>query len=100
MAPVAGCGDRLGTAPLLRDHLMQIRRLESADVPAWRALRLRALREQPEAFTSSYEEDAAQPLAAAQDRIASASFAAWGAFEQAELCGIVGLQREGRAKNL
>jgi hypothetical protein len=37
---------------------MQIRRLEiSADAPLYRALRLRGLREHPDAFTSSFEED-------------------------------------------
>jgi ribosomal protein S18 acetylase RimI-like enzyme len=78
---------------------MEIRRLQAADAPAYRALRLRALREHPEAFTSSHEEDAAQPPAVAEKRLASPEFAAWGAFQGRELYGIVGLEREGRAKN-
>jgi ribosomal protein S18 acetylase RimI-like enzyme len=78
---------------------MQVRRLVAADAGAYRALRLRALREHPEAFTSSYEEDAAQPAAMAAQRLASPDFAAWGAFEADALYGIVGLERERRAKN-
>jgi hypothetical protein len=35
---------------------MNIRRLLSTDAADFRALRLRALREHPEAFTSSFEE--------------------------------------------
>lgn len=78
---------------------MQVRRLAPADVDAYRALRLRALREHPEAFTSSYEEDAAQPPEWTRQRLASPSFAGWGAFEAAALFGMVGLERERRAKN-
>src|SRR5262245_52976111 len=78
---------------------MEIRRLAAPDVPAYRDLRLRALREHPEAFTSSYEEDALQPLAVAVQRLGSPDFAAWGAFDGAAPTGIVGLERERRAKN-
>jgi L-amino acid N-acyltransferase YncA len=78
---------------------MQVRRLVAADAPVYRAVRLRALREHPEAFTSSYEEDAAQPVAMAAQRLGSAEFAAWGAFEGEALYGILGLERERRAKN-
>lgn len=78
---------------------MEIRRLQAADAPAWRELRLRALREHPEAFTSSHEEDAVLPVAVAAQRFASPAFAAWGAFQGRELYGIVGLERERRAKN-
>ena len=46
-----------------------IRRLEPADAEAYRALRLRALAEHPEAFTSSVEEEVHKPLAWSQDRL-------------------------------
>lgn len=78
---------------------MQIRRLTPQDATAYRALRLRALREHPDAFTSSYEEDVQAPLQVAAARLASAAFAFWGAAEGAELCGMVGLEREQRAKS-
>jgi RimJ/RimL family protein N-acetyltransferase len=78
---------------------MRIRRLAAPDVPAFRALRLRALKEHPEAFTSSYEEDAAQPPQMTEARLAASSFEAWGAHEGEVLVGIIGLERERRAKN-
>jgi ribosomal protein S18 acetylase RimI-like enzyme len=76
---------------------MNIRRLKPADALLYRALRLRALREHPDAFTSSYEDDAMQPLEATAARLQAHAF--WGAYEAAELYGFVGLEREPRAKN-
>ncbi|MDB5858439.1 MAG: family N-acetyltransferase [Ramlibacter sp.] len=79
---------------------MEIRSLTPADATAYRSLRLRGLREHPEAFTSSYEEDVQQPLQVAELRLASQRTSFWGAFQGRELCGAVGLEREGRAKVL
>ena len=76
---------------------MPVRRLTPADATLYRSLRLRALRDHPDAFTSSYEDDRDQPLEGAAARLAGHAF--WGAYERAELVGIVGLEREGRAKN-
>jgi len=76
---------------------MQIRRLAPADASSYRTLRLRALREHPDAFTSSWEEDRDQPLEAAAARLAAHAF--WGAYQGAELYGFVGLEREQRPKN-
>src|SRR6187200_619920 len=78
---------------------MDIRRLDPSDAPAYRALRLRALWEFPQAFTSSHEEDEKAPLEASQKRLGSPHFSFWGAFEGGELCGMVGLACETRAKN-
>lgn len=78
---------------------MMIRRLVPSDAPAYRPLRLRALREHPEAFTSSYEENADAPLADTEKRLASTTATLWGAFEGEALCGAIGLDREMRAKN-
>ena len=78
---------------------MSIRILTSADAPAFRALRLRALQEHPEAFTSSFEEDARKPLSATEQRIAGESGNVfWGAFADGEIRGIIGLTRDPRAK--
>ena len=46
---------------------MLIRRLQPADAHLYRSLRLRALREHPDAFTSSYEDDRQQPVEAAAE---------------------------------
>ncbi|HEX2546130.1 MAG TPA: GNAT family N-acetyltransferase [Ramlibacter sp.] len=76
---------------------MQVRRLGPADAHLYRSLRLRALREHPDAFTSSFEQDSRQPVEAAAARLAGHAF--WGAYEASELYGFVGLERESRAKN-
>ena len=60
---------------------MQIRRLTSDDAVVYRALRLRGLREHPEAFTSSWEDDERKPLAASQSRLQDPLSTFWGAFE-------------------
>ncbi len=76
---------------------MLVRRLIPADATLYRSLRLRALREHPDAFTSSWEDDREQPVEAAAARLAKHAF--WGAYEAGELYGFVGLERETRAKN-
>lgn len=76
---------------------MHVRMLGPADATLYRALRLRALRDHPDAFTSSYDDERTQPLEAAAQRLAAHPF--WGAYRHAELYGFVGLQRELRAKN-
>jgi len=76
---------------------MQIRRLEVPDALVYRELRLRGLREHPDAFTSSWEDDREQPVEGAAARLSAHAF--WGAFQGPELYGFVGLEREARAKN-
>jgi ribosomal protein S18 acetylase RimI-like enzyme len=79
---------------------MQIRRLEISDSPVYRALRLRGLREHPEAFTSSFEEENERSLAETEKRLSPASETAmWGAFVEGTLAGVVGMTRETRLKN-
>lgn len=76
---------------------MIVRMLGPADATLYRSLRLRALREHPDAFTSSYSEDREQPVEVAAQRLAAHAF--WGAYRHGELYGFVGLERELRAKN-
>ena len=78
---------------------MEIRRLVPDDAAPYRALRLRALREHPDAFTSSYEDDVRHPLQVSLTRLASPLYAFWGAFQGNELYGMVGLENEQRAKS-
>jgi ribosomal protein S18 acetylase RimI-like enzyme len=77
---------------------MQIRQLALDDAPAYRALRLRGLREHPEAFTSSWEEDQAKPLLSSQARLQDPRTTFLGAFDGELLAGVVGLERLPRAK--
>ncbi len=82
---------------------VQIRPLTRSDAVAYHALRLTMLREYPEAFTSSFEEDSAKPVAWAERRIGPNADAPHdfilGAFSAAgQLIGTVGLSVEARAK--
>lgn len=76
---------------------MLVRLLTPADATLYRALRLRALREHPDAFTSSWEDERDQPVEAAAARLAQHAF--WGAYQGSELYGMVGLERENRTKS-
>ena len=87
-----------GTLPQAQKPV--IRRLVSQDADAYRAFRLRGLRECPDAFTSDYDEEGARPAAHAEQRLATSSGdKIWGAFVDAELVGMVGLNPETRQKN-
>lgn len=79
---------------------MQIRRLEVSDAPVYRELRLRGLREHPDAFTSSFEEENLRSLAETEKRLSPTSETVmWGAFVEGTLAGVVGMTRETRLKN-
>ena len=79
---------------------MLIRRLQPGDAADYRKLRLRAFREHPVAFTSSFEEESLKPVASSEQRLAAASTGRfWGAFADGVLVGTVGLDREQRIKN-
>lgn len=75
---------------------MEVRRLAEADAADYRALRLRALREHPEAFTSSFEEDELKPLDWTRKRLSEGSVL--GAFEDGRLIGILGVSVDPRRK--
>lgn len=90
---------------MLKPSEVLIRRLTLSDAPAYRALRLRAFHDHPEAFTSSYEEEAGKPLSHAQERLALDSPAwFWGAFvldpllPARRLVGSVGFEQGQRLK--
>ncbi len=79
--------------------MMEIRQLIPSDAPVYRALRLRALREHAEAFTSDHDEDEKLPLSTTEQRLqVGATSRFWGAFDGATLRGMVGLERERRSK--
>lgn len=78
---------------------MPIRRLTPDDALAYRELRLRALREHPQAFTSDWEEASTRPPEESRQRLASVSVPFWGAFDEGgALAGMVGLECALRAK--
>ncbi|HEX8612724.1 MAG TPA: GNAT family N-acetyltransferase [Telluria sp.] len=78
---------------------MHIRRLVPADAPAYQSLRLAALRECPTAFSSSYEQECGTPLSAIEAHMAPDSGRnRFGAFDNQELVGVVGVGREAAPK--
>jgi ribosomal protein S18 acetylase RimI-like enzyme len=80
---------------------MIIRRLVEEDAEVFRAFRLLALRESPEAFGSSYEETVRQPLSSMAQRLRSGPDSPYhfylGAFDPA-IIGMVGFYQETRLK--
>ncbi|WP_260397075.1 GNAT family N-acetyltransferase [Variovorax sp. KBW07] len=85
--------------PQILQEPMQIRRLDSADAPAYQALRLHALQESPTAFGSSYEEERDTPIGMIETRLApNPDRHVFGAFVEAQLVGMAGLVRESGLK--
>lgn len=102
---MAGRGDRLGTAALLRDHLsvpagIVLRPLGPDDATAYRAFRLASLAAFPDAFLSSAEEEALTSEEWLVRRLTpSPTNVVLGAFTtDGDLVGTAGLQRLPRAK--
>lgn len=77
-----------------------VRPLHEGDAPAFRTLRLRALKEDPAPFMTTYEEDEARPVEEAAARLAASSpgTGVLGAFRGDTLIGSVGFSRHGAAK--
>lgn len=74
---------------------MTIRRLLAADAAAFQELRLRALLNSSQSFTSSYEEEAHLSIAEVASRLEPpADRAVFGAYEADQLIGMAGLGRE------
>ncbi|WP_071673982.1 GNAT family N-acetyltransferase [Nioella nitratireducens] len=72
---------------------VRVRRLLAEDAEPWRALRLEALRLHPEAFGSTHDEWAGQPLSVFVDRLNRAVIL--GAFFRGDLVGSMALDAEG-----
>jgi ribosomal protein S18 acetylase RimI-like enzyme len=74
-----------------------IRTLTADDAEKYRPFRLRSLREHPEAFGSSYEDDVQKSMALTRERLAPGGFL--GAFDSfGEIVGAVGLVQEAGIK--
>lgn len=77
---------------------MTIRRLRAADAAAFRTVRLRALRDSPTAFGSSYHEESGQPLEWFAARLETGGALMFGGFVDGVLAGIAAVVREAAAK--
>jgi RimJ/RimL family protein N-acetyltransferase len=78
---------------------MEIRALTEGDAGQFQALRLCALRESPSSFSSSYGEECSIPIEVVAERIGPSPYrCVFGAFDQSELVGCVGINRELKIK--
>ena len=83
------------------DQGIIVRALGAADAEAYREIRLEALRQAPDAFASSYEEESARPIEVFRDRLAGKfGGIVFGAFADgaSEIAGTAGGVREDRLK--
>jgi RimJ/RimL family protein N-acetyltransferase len=69
-----------------------VRELGAPDVDAYRDVRLESLRLHPEAFASSYEVEAAEPVERFRDRLARGG--RFGGFVEGQLVGVAGFWRQ------
>lgn len=81
-----------------QDRNVQVRVLNAQDAAAYQPLRLRALKEHPEAFASSYEDEARVPLGQVEERLSRTENTTFGAFVDGALAGVVTLARTPRPK--
>lgn len=77
---------------------MEIRLMGPLDVEKYRNIRLEALRNNPEAFSSSYVEEKDNPAEFYMQRIQAEGLYAFGAFEDDKLFGVVTLIKENKLK--
>ena len=88
------CG---GNARPLNHYLyLMIRQLHAADVPAYRAIRLAALRSEPQAFCATYQAESEKPELFMERclKTGDAANMMFGAFAGKELVGIAGFVKQ------
>ncbi|KON89825.1 acetyltransferase [Sporosarcina globispora] len=73
---------------------MEIRPLRQEDAEIYKVIRLEGLKKNPEAFGSSYEEEAGRPPEVYGERFKADNSFHFGAFENGKLIGVVSLVRE------
>lgn len=76
--------------------LRQLTPADAADVADYRAIRLTALRDSPEAFGSTYDAEAGLPLEAFAERLATTIVL--GAYDGTQIAGMVGFKQQTIAK--
>jgi len=77
---------------------MKIRKLTKADAQIYQSIRLKALKENPEYYSSSYEEESQRNLSMIESRLNQEFIYTWGAFIDDSLVGIITLSMETREK--
>jgi ribosomal protein S18 acetylase RimI-like enzyme len=77
---------------------MKKRILNGNDADAYQKIRLEGLKNSPEAFGSSYEEEQLYPIDLYKSRLESDTAFTFGVFEKEELAGVVTLVKETKVK--
>lgn len=77
---------------------MKVRKLKATDAESYRDIRLQALKNHPEAFSSSYEEKVNYPISRYESQLNNENAHTFGAFNQNELVGVVTLIFEDKRK--
>ena len=77
---------------------MEIRRLNGGDAEGYRILRHEALLKNPEAFSSSFEDEMNYEASVYRQRLDNESTYTFGAFDANQLVGVVTLVPEGKVK--
>ena len=76
---------------------IELRRLASADASLFREIRLEGLERDPDAFSSTFELESAQPLAFFEQRLGNS--AVFGAFRGSDLVGVAGFRVQSGPKH-
>lgn len=88
-----------GPPPFAAEQVaVQLRQLDSSDALAYRELRLGALRDHPEAFASSYDDELARQESETASRLARPDQVTIGAYADGRLVGVASLLRIGSVK--
>jgi ribosomal protein S18 acetylase RimI-like enzyme len=77
---------------------MDIRLLKPEDAKEYKKIRLEALQNSPEAFSSSFDEEKGNPVEAYENRLHSAESFTFGAFERDRLMGVTTFLKEKKSK--
>ena len=77
---------------------MRIERLNEINASEYRKLRLKALKDHPEAYGSSFEEESEQPLEFIENRLSNKENLTFGAYISNQLVGIITLMCSNRIK--
>jgi ribosomal protein S18 acetylase RimI-like enzyme len=75
---------------------LQIHRLSAADAADYRAIRLAALQQEPQAFGSTYEAEAGRPLSGFAERLSSS--VVLGAYLDGRIVGMAGFKQQEGAR--
>jgi len=80
----------------MTNHYLEVRQIGESDAESFRSLRLRGLKEHPQAFLAAYDEESSTPVEAYAARLGASTPENFylGAFVEDELAGIAHFERQ------